>query len=434
MKAPNARHSLIALPDNVPAGTRCIKLYVPDDVQYIQELAGMLRKLTYWTSYERDPTHKAKDVAQAWFDALQLTNFDTCSDCGASGGDDMQWRQNPDNCNEYQYSVDCVNWVTIFDIEQCVADAIARQTGQQTGGGQPPIGDCKTWVYNLPGNGQQILGAVVTEGDTITITGPTGGCGDGTGDWFCPAGTPYLLNDCGSYLTYSGADPLPTAPHMSIIGRIGTTSPVYIAPVAGVFTIPSGHFNEQFILMVNDSNLADNAGSYQFSAEYCAVGTAQWCYKIDFAVSDGGFVPHTVYSGTPGDYVALSGWSNADFQSPAANYYRGVLIDLSGFTADLTSIVVTYDRVDGGHNTGDSSTALALSNQAVQLYGKTFIQAQSGTDLTMAWTNPTPVTTTFLQIAAFSSYLGTANFYGSILIKSVEFHGIGTNPFGTDNC
>ncbi len=62
---------LIALPSGeVPATTQCITLCIPTGADYRRELFGMLWQFTYWRNYERDDTHKATLVAQAWKAAI----------------------------------------------------------------------------------------------------------------------------------------------------------------------------------------------------------------------------------------------------------------------------------------------------------------------------------------------------------------------------
>jgi len=67
----NRTRGLIPLPSgDVPTGTQCVMLCIPEGEQYMRQLMGGLYEFTHWNAYERDETHKATDVAKAWRAAI----------------------------------------------------------------------------------------------------------------------------------------------------------------------------------------------------------------------------------------------------------------------------------------------------------------------------------------------------------------------------
>jgi len=67
----NRTRGLIPLPSgDVPEGTQCIMICIPSGEQYKRQLMGGLYEFTHWNAYERDATHKATSVAQAWRKAI----------------------------------------------------------------------------------------------------------------------------------------------------------------------------------------------------------------------------------------------------------------------------------------------------------------------------------------------------------------------------
>lgn len=67
----NRTRGLIPLPaGDVPSTTQCILICIPSGEQYKRQLMGGLYEFTHWNGYERDDTHKATLVAQAWRNAI----------------------------------------------------------------------------------------------------------------------------------------------------------------------------------------------------------------------------------------------------------------------------------------------------------------------------------------------------------------------------
>lgn len=68
------------------SGTRCIKVYVPDDDAFLGLLAGLLGLPGSETNYQQEDIDKASALAQQWRDAYVLTDWGQC-DVGAIVGE-----------------------------------------------------------------------------------------------------------------------------------------------------------------------------------------------------------------------------------------------------------------------------------------------------------------------------------------------------------
>lgn len=105
-----------------PTGIREFCIQLPDDIEWWRTFWGAFYLLTYWWSFEKDPEHKAKDVAAKWLEFYQL-NHDRFSADELCGDGDMPFylRINPDNECESQFSNDNENWTT-FATNNCCCD------------------------------------------------------------------------------------------------------------------------------------------------------------------------------------------------------------------------------------------------------------------------------------------------------------------------
>lgn len=72
------------IPDIInPPDRRCIQISVPDDEQHLQIFAGLIRQLSDWQRWEREPTKSGTLVAQVWRDVWQSIDWigDDCMGC-----------------------------------------------------------------------------------------------------------------------------------------------------------------------------------------------------------------------------------------------------------------------------------------------------------------------------------------------------------------
>lgn len=71
------------LPQNLPSTLKCVKTYIPDDKEYVGLFIGALNRLAMQSIYDRDETHKAKEVATVWKVANQETFAVLADGCGS---------------------------------------------------------------------------------------------------------------------------------------------------------------------------------------------------------------------------------------------------------------------------------------------------------------------------------------------------------------
>jgi hypothetical protein len=72
------------IPDVIdPPNRRCIQIEIPDDPQHIAIFWGVLRSLSDWQHWEREPLHRGTQVAQVWRKvvyAIDWSNMACCPD------------------------------------------------------------------------------------------------------------------------------------------------------------------------------------------------------------------------------------------------------------------------------------------------------------------------------------------------------------------
>lgn len=81
-KKPN--RNKMRLPETMPEGTRCVKVYIPDNIEYVGYLLGAIGRLSQQVWYDRDAAHTAKDVALLWNKANQQTMASLADGCDGS--------------------------------------------------------------------------------------------------------------------------------------------------------------------------------------------------------------------------------------------------------------------------------------------------------------------------------------------------------------
>jgi len=69
---------LLVLPEDVSPPEGCMQIAVPDDPYWRALFWGAVDQLTLWNSYERDPDHKGKIVADRWRDVFNPDLITPC--------------------------------------------------------------------------------------------------------------------------------------------------------------------------------------------------------------------------------------------------------------------------------------------------------------------------------------------------------------------
>jgi hypothetical protein len=240
-----------------------VQVNVPNDPKYIAAFWGALLELSHWWNWERDDARTARVAALRCFNMWLAARANRC---GAIGVDDsMQWRQ--DGC-KFQYSVDCVNWITIYDPSQCIDDAISGGSG---GGGELGEGECITYKRRTDAAGTFIVPTLVKAGYVIDIIKCEGAAGDGFSPlWRCPDGNVYHLTCQPDTATLSTDDPGfdDGFYHLAYIARIGDQ--LFPAWQGQGFTVPDTIPNLTVMEMFrNDNTLSDNTGDTYVELSIC---------------------------------------------------------------------------------------------------------------------------------------------------------------------
>jgi len=260
MPRPKA-HARWVLPEVVePPDSVCFQVPVPNDRQHIAAFLGAIFNLAKPYNWENDNAHTALAVGRVWlgiFEALRRNNCE-CPPNGAEGGDDMpRLRQNPDNPCILEQECLPDQWVTLFDASLC----LQANPGQPSPGGSGPApGETHEICLRLSGNGQVLLPIAVQGNWTIEIEQRQGGWTDGGGNWYCPNGQSYTLGLCTGVGGLNGADPKPTALHMSIVAQIDSLW----YDGNGLIVVPAGLTDQQVVFQANDASLSDNFGDVSF--------------------------------------------------------------------------------------------------------------------------------------------------------------------------
>jgi len=384
----------------------CYVVQVPNERQHIAAFLGAIADLASWYSWKEDPAHTAKDVAKVWrdiFDAL------ISRECSMIGGDDVQFRQN--GC-KLEFSIDCVHWNTLYDPTEC----IQQIAGQPGGGGTLGPGDCREYDVKLDGNGQWLLPVPVSTGDTVEVTAATGGWYDGaTLTWRCPDGFVYILGACGGATTTESGDPINTAPHMSLLLKLLTTTPAYAEALTGIYTVPGGVVNKNLSFQANDDNLADNAGSISFHVKVCNNETPlAWCQTFDLTAAS---LP-TGFHLDFGTHVTGTG-----IVSAAVGGAQAIVAGLSFTATDLITAEVEtcFSTTPTGGGAG-SADAIRLSGSV--LHWIDLGDVYSGC-VNHTWAG---------ALHADEIYMNPSGTGATITITTIKLTGTGTSPFGADNC
>lgn len=109
MKNPGIKIPYLSVDMPLPEGTRCVEVRIPDDDAFMPVLGGLIAIATKWFNYDREPEHKATQLAGLWRVAYLATNWEGCMNCEELTAcitpllEDFasQITQNVNNFNEY---------------------------------------------------------------------------------------------------------------------------------------------------------------------------------------------------------------------------------------------------------------------------------------------------------------------------------------------
>jgi hypothetical protein len=414
MPSPRA-NNLFQVPEVIdPPTSLCLTMQIPNDETHVANVLGALAALNAARAYMNKPGVKALDIANVWRRYNQTIKI--TDSCDMPVPQDVRLElpnmsdlvqvicdSNGDCILQYRCDV-CSPWITVANL----GDLVANPPG--TGNQPKPGGGSATYCKTLQANGQIIIPTPVNTGDIIQITSVTGNGNDGSeSTWRCADGNVFYVECTGTDTITAGTDPVPTAPHMSLIVLFpGVAYPLY---PGGSLTVPSGIVNQQPIIQVNDFPINNDSGSYDVCIKVTNNQTATWTHHFDFTLNDGGWVLDPAVGPCPGQYVFGTGWKSLD-NNCGANPGNGYLTFLKYFSRTITNIRVKYSVAGAGWSgdLDDGSIALGILDTTAGSH-----------DLSFAGTH---VITNHVRFALTT---GTAG--GTIICTDIWISGNGTDPF-----
>jgi len=171
----------------------------------------------------------------------------------------------------------------------------------------------------------------------------------------------------------------------------------------------------------------NNLAAIGTSTGDCSACGCLWCYTFDFEASDGGWISAGEGLGT---YDPGVGWRTQFGVLSDGNGYTILELQLA-FAAEIKSVDVSVQVTEASAHPYPSNWIYATTNVGT-------IITSGGTpgvgSYVVNWTGDQTVTgINFLQVSA--GYINGASDPGGIVIlKTVTIRGLGTNPFGSDNC
>lgn len=160
-------------------------------------------------------------------------------------------------------------------------------------------------------------------------------------------------------------------------------------------------------------------------ASECVDCPAEWCYLFTDATE-----LQSGWTAAAGTYNTAR-WNHTDTVIGGGGRR---LIQLSkDFTSTpITFIRLTYDLTKGDYQS--ATTAVALFSNGVRIANLAPAQAINGTGLTFTWTGNQSLDDLTIQVQSSADFSSPYAYSGLGHLTTIEMHGTGTNPFGSDNC
>lgn len=409
-----------------PPDTVCYQVNVPNDPAYIEAFLGSIYYLGQWVAWQRDPLHKGTLAAQKFKDIFQSLKQ---IDCAAAllprvyeSGDDMARFR--DACPDELFYTGCDG----TEHQIAFTDMIPA-SGHTTGGEpQPPAGGGnQAYCKSFAANGVSLIPAILNTGDVISLTSAEGSGNDGGGPlWYCTSGN-ILFIQCQSNTSHlDGGDPAPTAPHMSLIVKIGSN--YYPISAGSPLTIPSGVTNAQGWFQINDSNLSDNLGDYQicYNVQNNQPVSNSWSHTWDFTLTAGGWTqtPSFPY----GHWSPGVGWES-DVRnvhgSPPQVETLSIQTLPSHAVMAISSVIISYSLPSSGDSSWDANVNFWSGGYGGTLVGNAPLTAAAGsyTDLTIAVAVPATWDTITIDLGTDRQDTITE------ICSKITLQGSGVDPF-----
>jgi len=406
--------------------------YIPVNCTWMSLITGALQQLLLQSTWNTDPDTLA--IVQGWvFDLIAQFNCATALTleqlCGSmpDGGDcDMGC------CLRFQdgklQQLDCGVWVDVAGQSNLPVGPLQPADGAP----QPqPGGGCDTYHATMIASQQWLVPTPVSTGDQINVTDFNGASHEaGAIFWYGPNGQRYFAGnyEAGTEFT-SGTDPVPTAPHQSLIIGVGGS---FYQLVPGPFSVPVGVTNEQPVIYLNTDTPADLSGTVQFDVEVCNNQAGTFIHVFDFTAGTQGWeiapiAPTSV--GANGVYDPGFGFRQGFVSFPGVAGYRLIEMFRTVPTPTQFNQYQVFNTAILGASTGsiltdDVQTVLSGSNTS-----------WSSTPFTSLPPSPWLIAHADINAdtLALSFVVGSTNDGsdpgGSVLIPKIVVFGIGTDPF-----
>lgn len=349
----------VSIVDVDPDADPLVKICV--NREWIPYIAGALKQLLLQSTWHTN------DPNVLWLQQERVFNlFYIIGRAGACEGEPVPTYEEFVDMVAFRQDCDCSTFVKCCDgSEKELAFKSDIPAGGQPGSGatQPPSGGgTADYCAQLQASGKLYVPTVVNTGDVITLQ--VSGAGNDpdadTINWRCPDGEQFFAGQCVGFTTTVSTDPLPATPHMQLIANIdGTFHPF----VSGSLTVPSGVSSGQVYIQVNDSNLTDNAGSYQICVTVQNNQSAHWTKDFDFTTSPG--TGWYAQSGEGGHWSAGVGWVSDNSFSSGTLGLR-YLMPTSSFAVTAWSCVIANSsghslQMYADHSAGGTTTIDTLT-------------------------------------------------------------------------
>lgn len=327
-----------------------------------------------------------------------------------------------------EYSLDGgTTWQGMYDGQLCINENIADGTlaaGTTANPSAPvEIDGCVDYYCQVQEQTDFVLPTTVSTGDVITISEVAGAWADGWAGnlWYCYDGSAFVLGVCisGSNPAKSG-DPLQTAEHQQLIIKIGST---YYDALAGPITVPSGVDNALVALLPNNGSARAN-GTGVVKAKVNICNNSQWCYEWTGAALNDWTKLATGDNGQGFGSFATTVW-NTSCNVYAGNSYEAIVIEKS--FASRTIIKVEIERTISVNHNALGMTIYDAAN--------TNLHHDDGSGTKSTWEGSSDTTTKiWFNFDAGYNPAGTSCLGGAGQVTKIKIWGLGTNPFGSNNC
>jgi len=430
----NRTRGLIPLPDgDVPAGTQCIMLCIPAGEQYKRQLMGGLYEFTHWNAYERDATHKATQVAQAWRNAI-LEGMLNCYQFRTNGGKSeystdggATWTPTPDVIDP-GHTFDPRNDEPLLPERggsniPCLAAANATACYVEL------HREVVEW-YNNVGVAVVLLGALAL---ALGIFFPvswavTGLAISSTGLAIIFLAHTASLNIAAFTTTIQQQLTCILTCRADAAGRWDADAYAGVLADIADKTGDMWRLIEHYISDVSGIQGLNNAGTTTSVASYdCSACVCNFCYLFD---STSGLDTWNIAEGA-GVYSGGM-WVHTDVVY-GGGARRSILITIDFSAVTLTDVIIHFDLTKGTYNGSTSGLYLWRENSnLLASWSNTVLN--SGNNQVKAWNGSQSCSRLVIQLA--SSYDPSAPYVydGLCHILGIEIRGNGDNPWGEDNC